>query len=312
MFRLAILLGLTLTAAGTLPSQPQRTRQLVIDVVVVDRDGVPVMDLRQDEFEIWIGKYRVPAETFVPVSASSTDRAAQVMVLVLDDFALPQQVIPRGRDVARRLVSRLPSDDGMAILTLNGDGMNSTTDRARLLDRINSWNNRATGHFTADTLGAHVFDTIEGIARSLAEAPGGRKTIVGIGAAWVFDRPIPIPTVGVRDLRPEWTAAMRAASLANAALYVLDPSGVGGTPVTGGETGFAAYTGGHAFMNTNDLETTADRIMAEARNYYLFGVADPPFQRKADLRDLEVRVSRKGLTVRARKAIHGTETPARR
>jgi VWFA-related protein len=312
MFRLAILLGLTLAAAGTLPSQTQRTRQLVIDVVVVDRDGAPVMDLRQDEFEIWIGKYRVPAETFVPVSASSTDRAAQVMVLVLDDFALPQQVIPRGRDVARRLVSRLPSDDGMAILTLNGDRMNSTTDRVRLLDRINSWNNRATGHFTADTLGAHVFDTIGGIARSLAEAPGGRKTVVGIGASWVFDRPIPIPTVGVRDLRPEWTAAMRAASIANAALYVLDPSGVGGTPVTGGETGFAAYTGGHAFMNTNDLEATADRIMAEARNYYLFGVADPPFQRKADLRDLEVRVSRKGLTVRARKAIHGTETPARR
>ena len=312
MFRLAILLCLTLAASGTLSSQTQRTRQLIIDVVVVDRAGAPVMDLREDEFEIWIGKYRVPIETFVPVSASSTDRAAQLMVLVLDDFALPQQVIPRGRDVARRLVSRLPADDGMAVLTLNGDRMDSTTDRARLLDRINAWNNRATGHFTADTLGAHVFDTIGGIARSLAEAPGGRKTIVGVGASWVFDRPIPIPTVGIRDLRPEWTAAMRAASIANAALYVLDPSGVGGTPVTGGETGFAAYTGGHAFMNTNDLETTADRIMAEARNYYLFGVADPPFQRKADLRDLEVRVSRKGLTVRARKAIHGTETPARR
>jgi VWFA-related protein len=312
MFRLAILICLTLAASGTLPSQTQPTRQLIIDVVVVDRDGAPVMDLREDEVEIWIGKYRVPIETFVPVSASSSDRAAQVMVLVLDDFALPQQVIPRGRDVARRLVSRLPSDDGMAILTLNGDRMDSTTDRARLLDRINAWNNRATGHFTADTLGAHVFDTIGGIARSLAEAPGGRKTIIGVGASWVFDRPIPIPTVGIRDLRPEWTAAMRAASIANAALYVLDPSGVGGTPVTGGETGFAAYTGGHAFMNTNDLETTADRIMAEARNYYLFGVADPPFQRKADLRDLEVRVSRKGLTVRARKAIHGTETPARR
>lgn len=312
MFRLAILLGVTIATSGTLSSQTPPTRQLVIDLVVVDRDGAPVMDLRQDEFEIWIGKYRVPIETFVPVTASSTDRAGQVMVLVLDDFALPQQVIPRGRDVARRLLSRLPSDDGMAILTLNSDRMDSTTDRARLLDRINSWNNRATGHFTVDTLGAHVFETIGGIARSLAEAPGGRKTIVGIGASWVFDRPIPIPTVGARDLRPEWTAAMRAASIANAALYVVDPSGVGGTPVTGGETGFAAYTGGHAFMNTNDLETTADRIMAEARNYYLFGVADPPFQRKADLRDLEVRVARKDLTVRARKAIHGTETPARR
>ena len=312
MSRLVILLCVTIAGSATLTSQTPGTRQLVIDAVVVDRDGAPVMDLRQDEFEIWVGKYRVPIENFVPVTASSSDRAAQVMVLVLDDFALPQQVVPRGRDVARRLVTRLPPDDGMAILTLNGDRMDSTSDRARLLNRINSWNNRATGHFTADTLGAHVFDTIGGIARSLAEAPGGRKTIVGVGASWVFDRPIPIPTVGIRDLRPEWTAAMRAASIANAVLYVLDPSGVGGTPVTGGETGFAAYTGGHAFMNTNDLETAADRLMAEARNYYLFGMADPPFQRKADLRDLEVRVSRKDLTVRARKAIHGTEVPSRR
>ena len=312
MFRLVILLCLSLAGSASIAPQAPASHQLIIDAVVIDRDGAPVMDLRRDEFEVWIGRYRVPIETFVPVTASSPDRAAQVMVLVLDDFALPQQVVPRGRDVARRLVSRLPPDDGMAVLALNGDRMNSTSDRARLLDRISSWNNRATGHFTADTLGAHVFDTVGGIARSLAEAPGGRKTIVGIGAAWVFDRPIPVPTVGIRDLRPEWTAAMRAASIANAALYVFDPSGVGGTPVTGGETGFAAYTGGHAFLNTNDLEATADRIMAEARNYYLFGVADPPFQRKADLRDLEVHISRKGLTVRARKAVHGTETPSRR
>src|SRR5262245_46184681 len=128
MLRLALLLGLTLAASGPLTSQTQGTRQLVIDAVVIDRDGAPVMDLRQDEFEIWVGKYRVPIDTFVPVTPSSGDRAAQVMVMVLDDFALPQQVIPRGRDVARRFVTRLPSDDGMAILTLNGDRMDSTTD----------------------------------------------------------------------------------------------------------------------------------------------------------------------------------------
>jgi hypothetical protein len=217
MTRLVILLSLTLTGSAAMTSQTPGTRQLIIDAVVVDRDGAPVMDLRQDEFEIWVGKYRVPIETFVPVTASSADRAAQVMVLILDDFALPQQVIPRGRDVARRLVSRLPLDDGMAIVTLNGDRMDSTSDRARLLDRINAWNNRATGLFTPDDLGIQVFETITGIARSLAEAPGGRKTIIGVGAAWVFDRPIPIPTTGIRDLRPEWTAAMRAASIGTAA-----------------------------------------------------------------------------------------------
>ena len=50
-----------------------------------------------------------------------------------------------------------------------------------------------------------------------------------------------------------------------------------------------------------------DRIMSEASNYYVISVADPPVRRSADLRELDVRVKRDGVTVRARRAIPGRQ-----
>jgi hypothetical protein len=38
-------------------------------------------------------------------------------------------------------------------------------------------------------------------------------------------------------------------------------------------------------------------------NYYVLGIQDPPIGRKADLRELEVKVLRRGVTPRARRAI---------
>ena len=60
----------------------------------------------------------------------------------------------------------------------------------------------------SDTLGRHVLDTLAQIAAQVIEAPGRRKTIVGIGSGWLFDRPLPPPQAG-HDLLPEWVRAMR-------------------------------------------------------------------------------------------------------
>ena len=98
---------------------------------------------------------------------------------------------------------------------------------------------------------------------------------------------------------------MRAMASANATLYVIDPGGLGTSRMLGGSSGFARETGGYAFLNTNDVSGAADRILREAGSYYLIGVADPPVGRKADLRDLDVRVLRRGVTIRARKAVAG-------
>ena len=148
------------------------------------------------------------------------------------------------------------------------------------------------------------------IARQAAELPGHRRTVVAIGSGWVFHTPIPPPTVA-RDLRDEWTTAMRSMALANVTLYVIDPSGVGGAPSMSGAIGMARETGGHAFLNTNDVNGAVDRIMREAVSYYILRFEDPPFFRTAPLRKLDVRAKRRDLTVRARQLIPGTPADKR-
>jgi VWFA-related protein len=288
------------------PSQP-----LFIDAVAFDRHDMPVSDLKREDIEVWIAGYRVPVETFAAVTPDTDDRSGRVIVLVLDD-TLPPAFIPRARDAARRFVNRMSPGDQMAIVTLNGRSMETTGDRNRLLRSIDDYNTRATGVFRLDVLSQHVLKTIESISRQFDTAPeeGGvrpflRKTIVAIGPAALFDTPIPPPTTGY-DLRREWIDAMRAMAFANVSLYVIDPGGVAMMqPMVGGSNGFARDTGGHTFVG-NDLNAAADRIMREAGSYYLIGVADPPVQRKADLRELDVRVLRPGISVRARRAIPGT------
>ena len=280
--------------------------QLLIDAVAFDRDGMPVTDLRREELEVWISGYRVPFETFTAVTPADGERSGRLIVLLLDDVLLPPQLVPRAREAARRFVNRMTPGDQMSIVTLNGSLMESTDDRSQLLRTIDAYHAQASGVQRIDVLGEHVLKTVSTLSRQLGTGPYGRKAIVGIGASWLLDTPIPPPTAG-RDLRPEWIDAMRATALANASFYVIEPAGVGLSPTLGGSSGFARETGGHAFVNTNDLSGAADRIMREAGSYYLIGVADPPIQRKADLRELDVRVLRRGVTVRARRAIPGSE-----
>jgi VWFA-related protein len=308
MTRLLIVLA-SIAAAGLQGARPQGPVErpaghLLIDAVVLDRDGTPVTDLRRDEIEVWIGGYRVPVDTFELVTPADAARAARSIVLILDDLTLPMNQVPRAREAARRFVSRMSPGDEMAIVTLNGASIESTGDRTPLMKAIDAYNVRLAGVLRFDALGEQVLGTVAAAARGLGTGPDRRKTIVAIGSAWLFDTPIPPPTIGA-DLRRQWADAMRAMASANATLYVIDPAGLAGPRTFGGSSGFARETGGHAYVNTNDLNGAADRIMREAATYYLIGVADPPVGRKADLRDLDVRALRRGLTIRARKAVPG-------
>ena len=294
-------------AAGSVGAGPQAplergSARFQIDAVAVDRKGAPVVDLRAEELEVWIGHFRVPIETFAVVTPA-TD-AGRLTVLVLDDVTVPLAYGARGKDAARRFVNRMLPGDRMAVVTLNGSTMESTDDKARLLRMIDAAPLQSAGLIPLDRLGEHVLKTVGALSRQMAEASDRRKTIVAIGSGWLFDRPIPPPAAGL-DPRKDWIAAMQAMAVANVNLYVIDPAGLATRAADTGGSGFARETGGLAFVSTNDINGAVDRILRESANYYLLGVGDPPVGRGADLRELDVRVLRRGVTVRARKTIVG-------
>jgi VWFA-related protein len=297
------LVGAAMSAAAARqpPADPPRGRVLV-DAVAFDRKGAPVMDLKPSEVEVWIGHFRVPIDTFTVVTPGADERAVRLAVLLLDDITVPLPMMTRVREVARRFVARMAPQDQLAVVMLNDPVLEFTADQAKLRKVIDAYNVRASGVMRTDQLGAHVLRSVATISRALIEAGEGRKVIVGIGSGWLFDRPIPPASVG-SDLLPEWIEAMRALSRINGSFYVIDPGGLGNTRADGGETGFARETGGMAFVSTNDLNGAADRILRESASYYALAVGSPPVGGNG-LRELELRVLRRGVTIRARRAIH--------
>jgi VWFA-related protein len=276
---------------------------LHISAVAYGPDDRPLTDLRKEDIEVWIGGYRIPIETLTVVDPADMERG-RLIVLLLDDTTLPHEFIPHVKDIARRFVNRMAPKDEMSVVALNGDAMESTSDRARLLRSIDAVGLlQAAGVQRFEDIGAQVFRSVAALSRQIVERPG-RKAIVALGPAAAFDTPI-LPTSVSRSLLPEWTDAMRATASAGVQFYVVDPGGVGAQPTFNGTSGFARETGGQAFLNTNDFDGVADRILREMSSYYVITVADPPVRRTSDLRELEVKVLRRDVIVRARRAIPG-------
>jgi len=309
MMRLSILLSaLAVGAALDVPSQQvvePRPGRLLIDAVALDRSGRPVHDLRREDLEVWIGSYRVPIDTLTFVTGG--DRPRRTLVLVLDDVTIEPVVATRVREAAKRFVDGVSPGDRISIVTLAGSVVEPTDGRATLSQAIDRYNPRLIGVTRRDELSARVLTTLTSVSRQLAKELNRRHTIVAIGSAWLFDTPLPPPGTGL-DVHDQWIEAMQSMAAANANFYVIDPGGVaiGPSAVQGGDAGFAREAGGRSYVNTNDFAGAADQILREADNYYLIGVADPPIGRTADLRQLELRSLRRGVSLRARKAIPGS------
>jgi VWFA-related protein len=305
LLALALAAPLSIAAPHAQDQPPQPTGGRVhIDASFVDKQGKPVLDLKPEEIEIWIGPYRIPIESVAVGAAPGEDRP-RAMALVIDDITLTPVGMQRAKEIARDIVKHLRPGDHAVVTRLSGSLADSTDDPAVLLQRIDSISMPTGAPFVhADRLGEHVLDTLKNIAQQMGESDASRKTIVAIGASWLFDTPIP-PVVGGQHLDRAMTDAARAMIISGTTLYIVDPGGVGMAPIPGGRHGFARDMGGHAFMNTNDLAGAVDRIFSEIDNYYTITVKDPPLAR-AELRELDVRVKRKGVQVRAKRFLRGT------
>jgi VWFA-related protein len=121
------------------------------------------------------------------------------------------------------------------------------------------------------------------------------------------------------DLVSDLSWLTRNANRANVTMYTIDPRGLVGMPDLDEKVDMvewqayvrtsqdslrtiAELTGGYAAVNQNDFDKALKRIDAETSDYYVIGYySNNPDPRKKN-RNIDVKVTREGLNVQARKA----------
>jgi VWFA-related protein len=157
--------------------------------------------------------------------------------------------------------------------------------------------------------------TLRTIADGLGGIPGRRKAIL------YFSEGLPV-TPRAADLVAELTRVTAAAARANVTIYTFDPRGLdlhmgaellatGVSPSTQLQQKrrlsadmlrtLSAETGGAAALDTNALSGALARVASESSHYYLIGYAPTDAAHDGRYRPIDVRVTRPGLRVSARK-----------
>src|SRR5262245_9589340 len=177
-------------------------------------------------------------------------------------------------------------------------------------------------------------DTLRNVAQWFASVHGRRKTILFVSEGIDYDIYDMIANNGSnhRDASTVLDATrdvIAAATRANVSIYGIDPRGLTNLGDETIEIGsfpddtslgigqgslmnelrlsqdslrvLSDETGGFAVVNQNDYNTAYDRIVADNSSYYVLAYY-PPDARPGRVHKIDVRVSRPGLTVRARKA----------
>ena len=176
-------------------------------------------------------------------------------------------------------------------------------------------------HYARSSLG-----TLKGVAEYMAGIRGRRKAVVFFSEGVDYDITNPIQNRYSSDVLEEMKTAINGATRSNVSYYAVDPRGLSGfedaieiqslpednslgvnTMMDEMRTAqdslrsLAEETGGFAAINRNDYRDTFSRIIADNSSYYVIGYYSNDNRRDGRFRNVDVRVRRPGLQVRARK-----------
>ncbi len=176
-------------------------------------------------------------------------------------------------------------------------------------------------HYARGSLG-----TLRGVAEYMAGIRGRRKAVVFFSEGVDYDITNPIQNRSATDVLEEMKMAINGATRSNVSYYAVDPRGLSGfedaieiqslpednslgvnTMMDEVRTAqdslrsLAEETGGFAAINRNDYRETFSRIIADNSSYYVIGYYSNDNRRDGRFRNVDVRVRRPGLQVRARK-----------
>lgn len=285
---LTLAVALALTASGLAQQQPMfrsATRTVPLYVTVTDQDGRLVPDLERGDFEIYDNNRKQEVTIFdneiVPFSA----------VLALDTSASMTLNIEFVQEAATQFVIRMLPEDSGAINYFNSkvrisDGLSS--DRDGLVRYI-----RHDMQFGNET---RLWDAVDASLDHL-EGATGRRVVVALTDGEDFGSSNKHGDVLDRAQREDVMvyAIGIESRFHNGAYWTTSRPG-------GSFKKMATETGGAYFelKRTADLNSTFTRVVQELHSQYLLGFTPSNLDGKEH--KLEVKVTRPGLSVRARKA----------
>lgn len=264
-----------------------------------------------------------PPPPFGTNGASGDGRA---FVLIIDDDSFrPGRENPL-RDAVEQFVQRLAPRDRLSLVTMPYGGVKVplTTDHSRVSAALRTIVGQSTGAETGSELACRTRRTLESLGGYLDGVLGVRDTpvtvmfITGGLAAPRRDAPITMGP-GMCELRAELFREVGvAAGAARARFYVIQPGdmmlkpgelqreNIAGANYLGSDNPLegiehlAGVTGGTMLQLTGSGTGALGRVLEEGAAYYLAAVDSVRSDRSGRSQQLEVRVSRPGVEVRAR------------
>jgi VWFA-related protein len=170
-------------------------------------------------------------------------------------------------------------------------------------------------------------DTLRGVADYMMGMRGRRKAVVFFSEGINYDLVNAIANRYTTDVQHEMQSLIAAATRANVSVYTVDPRGVTSGMEDAIEIGslptdnsisttqlmdelriehdslrtIADETGGFAVLNQNDFRNAFSRILDDNSSYYVLGYYPTNEKRDGKFRNVQVRMLKPGLKVRARR-----------
>lgn len=300
MFKASLAAALALTLLQSrqpTPTIKSGTAVVTVDAIALDDEGNVVTDSSAADFEVFEDGKPMPVTAFVPPGGSAAPgQSPRLVVLMLDDYTSPPLGIWRIKEMARGFVDRMGANDVMAVVTLNGGHATTSTSPEAARAAIEAFRPSPPTTIPQSSRNETALKAIRDLARQLEDVRQMRKTLVCLCSPYLFT------DATSRTTHTVWLDTSRAASRANASLYIVDPGGLAGRSnrFLDDATSLTIETGGVAFLNTNFLERSVAQIWDEAGHYYLLGYAQPPANGRKQ-HAIEVKVTRPGVGIRARR-----------
>ena len=262
----------------------------------------------------------------LPFGTNAESERGRAFVLIVEDDSFKSGRETPLREAVDEFVGRLSPHDQLSLVTMPYGGVKVplTTNHARVRTALLKIVGQAYGAETGSELACRTRRTLESLSGYLDGELGIRETpitIMFITGGLVGprrDAPVSLPP-GMCELRSElFREVGEGAGAARAQFYVIQPGdmmlkpgsisreNIAGANFLGSDNPMegiehlAGVTGGKMLYLTGSPEGALGRVFAETTAYYLAAIEPDRSDRSGRTQQLEIRVSRPGVELRAR------------